>query len=327
MQLRDASRMFLAWCRAARSLSPHTLRAYELDLGSFVQFAGCGSLVASCTRDRIQEYVAHLRDGRHLAAASVRRHAVTLRLLFSWLSEQGSIGSSPFQGLRLRIQPPQRLPRALTQTEIRALLATAIRLATAAHPKLLAARGAARSGLTPGAPLGPVMGLLVVELLIATGVRVGELARLRVGHLDAEGGVLLIDGKGSRQRQVFLPDERMRCLLGAYLARRGPLPAEAPLLLSGQDRAPSEGSLRKVLRDLARAAGIDRRITPHMLRHSAATLLLEAGVDTRFVQRLLGHASIATTQIYTHVADARLRQAISDAAVIGKLHREVVALR
>ncbi|MEO6324235.1 MAG: tyrosine-type recombinase/integrase, partial [Thermoanaerobaculia bacterium] len=223
-------------------------------------------------------------------------------------------------------QLPRRLPRSLTLTEIRLLLTAAIRLAGASHPNLLRAPGTTLPRLTPGAPIHGVAGLLTVELLLSTGIRVGELVRLRVGNLDSEGGVLLINGKGSRQRQVYVPGEQLHTLVAAYLTHRGVLPADAPLILLDGNQAPTEAKIRTLLRDLTRQAGINRRITPHMLRHSAATLLLEAGVDIRFIQRLLGHASIATTQIYTHVSDVSLREAVARADVAQRLHEEARAI-
>lgn len=319
VNLQEACKAFLASCRETRNLSEHTLRAYEVDLSAFARFLGPRTGVELCTREQVQGSVAHLKDARHLAAASIRRHVVTIRQLFAWLADQGHISANPLTGLRIRIQLPRRLPRALTPTEVRLLLATAARGAAAAHSNLCRHRQAPR--LTAGAPIQPVAHLLVVQLLLATGLRVGELVRLRIGSLDSEGTTLLVDGKGSRQRQVYLPGEQLQRLLGAYLTHRGSPPPEAPLVALDGNGAVSEARIRHVIRDLSERAGIRRRITPHMLRHSAATLLLDAGVDIRFVQRLLGHASIATTQIYTHVSDASLRRVVTHADVLHRIQQ------
>jgi integrase/recombinase XerD len=147
-------------------------------------------------------------------------------------------------------------------------------------------------------------------------MRVGELVHLREKDLDLDEGLARVDGKGSRQRQVFIPGTRLPSLLRAYVVHRGSLPAssDALLVLDG-GRTPSASAIRHLLRQLAADAGLSRPLTPHMLRHTAATLLLDAGVDIRLVQRLLGHSSIATTQIYTHVSDTSLRAAISRAGI------------
>jgi integrase/recombinase XerD len=161
-----------------------------------------------------------------------------------------------------------------------------------------------------------------LELLLATGIRVGELIRLRPADLDLAEGVLRVIGKGNRQRVVFLPGTRVRRLLDSYLARRAALQPRAESLFVADDLRPiTAPGVRAFLKEIAKSAGLSRRVTPHLLRHTAATLLLEAGVDIRFVQRLLGHASIMTTQLYTHVSDKALQTAISRARVTDLLAR------
>lgn len=321
MELSEACRAFLHHCRSAKTVSPNTLRAYSLDLARLTEFAGPSADVESCTRDRLRDYIAYLAEVRHLAAASIRRHVVTTRLLFTWLVEEGRLQVSPFHAFRVRLSIPHRLPQSLTRDETRLLLATAERLATG-NSAMRGANDASPDRVKASASVAftPLAQLLTVELLLATGIRVGELVRIRVGDVNLADGVVTINGKGDRQRQVYLTSPHLRRLLQRYLAhpQRKQVVSDA-LMPSGASGSPSTDMVRSALRRLAAKAGIHRRLTPHMLRHTAATLLLEAGVDLRFVQRLLGHASIATTQIYATVTDAALRQVIARARVRERL--------
>lgn len=310
---------FLEYCHAAKNLSLHTRRAYGFDLACFLRFHGARALVGSCTRDVVQAYLVHLKDERRLAASSIRRHAATLRLLFTWLVDQGALSQHPLAGLRLRLALPHRLPRALTDGELGALVAFVAGRVRAEHPTCLSPRPGRLPSFRRGIPLRSVTELLLVDILLGTGLRIGELARLRVGDVDLEAGVILVLGKGNRQRQAFLTGDRLPRLLRAYLRHRRVLEHPTAPLLADQRGSLTEAIARRALRSMAARAGIKRRVTPHMLRHSAATLLLEAGVDIRHVQRLLGHASILTTQLYTHVRDAHLRDVILRAGVTDRL--------
>ena len=162
---------------------------------------------------------------------------------------------------------------------------------------------------------------LVITLLFTTGMRVSELTDLRLGDVDVDQRIIRVKGKGNRERVVFLASEEVALELKQHIHRhRAGKSSSAPLFINRSGKAISPASVRLALRALAKKAEISRRITPHMLRHSAATSLLEAGVDIRFVQRLLGHQSISTTEIYTHVSDERLKQVVSAANTIGRLN-------
>jgi integrase/recombinase XerD len=170
--------------------------------------------------------------------------------------------------------------------------------------------------VSTSASIRPVTCLVALELFLGTGIRVGELVRLRRDDLNLDTGILRINGKGNRQRHVFVAGQRTLQLLRAYAAYRSSLDSEPSSLLTLDGSRPiSAAGIRRLLQHLASAAGLRRSLTPHMLRHTAATLLLEARVDIRLVQRLLGHASIATTQLYTHVTDDTLRTALRRASV------------
>lgn len=293
MILEEAGEAFLRHCRLERHLSPNTLAAYRQDIAELV--AHFGPVVAGLvTGEALIEYAARLSGPRALAPATVKRRLACARSLFRWLARTGSIVGDPFSGTEIRIRVPDRLPRCLATSEM-------AQLARASESASCVTR-------------------LATLLLFATGMRVGELVAVRLADIDLDQGTIRIVGKGDRQRQVIIPDERVTNMIREYVRDRHPDGKAESRLLTRLDGTPSStATVRACLRRLARAAGLSRVITPHMLRHTAATELLEAGVDIRFVQRLLGHRSILTTQIYTHVSDRALRTAIRGANLFGRL--------
>jgi integrase/recombinase XerD len=168
--------------------------------------------------------------------------------------------------------------------------------------------------------------LVAAELLLATGIRVGELTSLTTASLDLAEATIRVHGKGARERQVHILDDSVQALLVRYLTLREGRTKGTALLITPQGHPASAQLIRRLLSEGASAAGLSRRVTPHMLRHSCATFLLEAGVDIRFVQRLLGHGSISTTERYTHVSSGSLRAALLRgdvrAKVLGEAHSD-----
>ena len=305
----EACDAFLAHCRLAKNLAANTLRAYAVDLAEFRAFVGAETVLAACDRALLRGFLQHLFEARGLKETSVKRRMACLKVMFHWLETEEVLEISPFHRLNLRIRLPKRLPRALSSAETRALTAAA----------------AARAGLRPGgrysetavaAAGGPdgiadLTLLLAIELMVTTGVRIGELTAIGTRDIDVVDRTVRIFGKGARERTVFLVDDGIAALVAGYAAARARLPVWTDRLLVTAGGGPADAqSLRKALRTLAEDAGLNRPVTPHMLRHTAATLLLEAGVDIRFVQRLLGHQSISTTEIYTAVSDVQLKNAV-----------------
>jgi len=276
---------FLDYCRGEKQLSPLTVKAYRQDLEEFRAFAHSRDEIRG---EDVVRYVHHLRTVRKLAPTTVKRRLACLRAMFNWLVRQRALPISPFAQIDIHFPLPKRLPRCLGREELAALASAA----KSANPTTR----------------------LATLLLHATGIRIGELASVRLGDINLDEGTIRIFGKGSRERQVFLPDSRSVELLRGYVATlRANAGLDEALLLNRSARPATAASLRARLKTLARRARLRRTVTPHMLRHTAATSLLEAGVDIRFVQRLLGHQSIATTQIYTHVSDRALKLAITSA--------------
>ncbi|AIB12915.1 hypothetical protein ABAZ39_13140 [Azospirillum argentinense] len=302
---------FLVHCRVAKTLSAHSLRAYSTDLREFERFVGAGAEVASIDRHVLRRYLSHLFETRRLKESSVKRRIACLKVMFRWLELDEVIAISPFHRLDARIRLPKRLPRNLTDDEVRRLRRTAMDRVG------LSGRITEAKALRVGRRTDPnaFSALVVLEILLCTGLRVGELTSVRLDDIDLVERVITIIGKGSRQRRVFLPDDETATLVAAYAAtavtRRG---SHDRFIVTASGAPATTEFVRSLLRTTATDAGIARRITPHMLRHTAATQLLENGVDIRFVQRLLGHQSISTTEIYTAVTDASLKAALGRAA-------------
>ncbi len=293
MIMNEAGHAFLQHCRLERHLSPNTLAAYRQDVSELVRHFGPVQ-TDSVTGHALITYAVYLSERRGLAPATVKRRLACARSLFRWLVRTGMLASDPFAGTEIRVRIPDRLPRCLATSEM-------ARLTRAA---------ADASSLTQ----------LTTLLLVATGMRVGEAVAVRLGDIDLDRDAIRIVGKGDRQRQVIIPNDGLKQIIRDHIAvHHVNSTAGDQLLQSSDGRALTTAAIRIRIPHLARAAGLSRHVTPHMLRHTAATELLEAGVDIRFVQRLLGHRSILTTQIYTHVSDAALRSAVRQADVLGRL--------
>jgi site-specific recombinase XerD len=150
-------------------------------------------------------------------------------------------------------------------------------------------------------------------------IRVGEFCKLRIEDISPDASSFRIHGKGSRDRVAYVADADLQGELRQFVQQRRIVHAIGPLRLNRYGSQMRPQSIRSKLRRYAAEIGLVRRVTPHMLGHTAATLLIETGVDIRFVQRLLGHSSIATTEIYAHVSDDALRSTLIRADVLGTL--------
>jgi integrase/recombinase XerD len=292
MTLNETNEKFLWHCRTAVNLSSHTHRAYGFDLADFAAQAGPGTPLESIDKEALRAYIRHLRETRKLKETTIKRRIACLKLLFRWARVENLLSANPFDTLNERIRLPKRLPRALGKDEARSLRA-------AIHPR-------------PEQDTAPVYtAKIAIQIMLATGIRVGELVSLRFEDIDLANASLKIHGKGNRQRLVYLIDGTVKDHLRTYLERKQQKETAPIWVFSSVGGKPlTTNQIRRMLGALAKSAGIERRITPHMLRHTSATTWLEAGLDIRYVQKLLGHQSISTTEIYTQVTDEGLRGAM-----------------
>lgn len=297
MRLDRAVDAYLRHTALERGLSDHTVAAYRRDLTGYVRWLDERGVTdtAEVTPELVAAFAAERASAEPLpAASSIARLQSSVRGLHRHLAREGIEDADP----STRLRPPraaQRLPKALTIAQVESLLDAA--------------------GPAPGddpAP-GDLAGLrdrALLELLYATGARVSEIVQLDVDDL-AHGDVLRVRGKGAKERIVPV-GSYARAAVDAYLTRARPELARrgraTPRLFLGvRGAALSRQSAWLVLQQAAERARLTAHVSPHTLRHSFATHLLQGGADVRVVQELLGHASVATTQIYTHVSVDALR--------------------
>jgi integrase/recombinase XerD len=283
---------FLAMAAVEKGLARNTLEAYGRDLAKLAGYLHAVKISrwSAVDASRIRAFLGSLRAAG-LSSRSIARHAVTLRRLFVFLEGEGLTEENPMPKL-LSLPPSRKLPGTLSGDDVRKLLAQPD------SAKILGARDQA-----------------MLELLYATGLRVSELVALETRQVNFQGDYVTVRGKGAKVRPV--PFGRWaRERLVAYVKEVRPRLLKgksSPFVFINRSGKPlSRQGFWKLIRRYALKAGIEKRVTPHTMRHSFATHLLEGGADLRSVQSMLGHADISTTQIYTHVDGARLK----------KVHRE-----
>ena len=305
MQMSKAIQEFVNGYFSTHERSKKTRLAYCTDLKQFATFVGTEVELGSLNADIIEGWAAHLRQKGYLPA-SMRRKVVALKVFSTYWIRKGALTESPFWRVQLSFGRIQQLPRALTEDEMRQLLNQAGRNPSAdlqRKPYVLA-KGPARASSQMYRTL---RNLALVDLLFATGMRVGEVSALDVNDFVVTESAFRVKGKGGRDRMAFMVDEQTVWIQRQHLDLRGKIATESDALFLNvaAGRLSTQG-MANVIAEFRRDAGIERRITPHMLRHTVATLLLRNGADIRVVQEFLGHASISTTQRYTHVAKEHL---------------------
>lgn len=268
---------------AERGAARNTLLAYRRDLEAFAAFAATrGENVAGASEATLRAFLAQL-EAAGIAARSAARKLSALRQFHLHLLRERIRADDPTARLDAP-RLPRRLPKVLTEAEVEALLAAARTLPEAGEAATMTA---------------------ALELLYATGLRVSELLSLPRAALNAQGPMLIVRGKGGKERMVPI-SEAARAAAQA-LARRGSwlFPGRNPL------RPLTRQAFWGLVKRTALAAGIDpARVSPHVLRHAFASHMLAHGADLRSLQLLLGHADIATTEIYTHVQAERLARLV-----------------
>lgn len=306
MDLKEAKTEFLNGYFSTHNRRPKTRMAYSSDLAQFQKFTGKNVELRSLDGALIERWAAHLRE-RKYSPASIRRKIVVLKVFCSYWVRRGELPESPFWRVKLSFGRIEQLPRTLTETEMQSLLAQARRNHTAArrssaetNPRQI------RSGAA-SPRYRALRNLALVDLLFATGMRVGEVSALDLKDFLAQEAVFRVQGKGGRDRLAFAVDEKTLRIQQEHLRARVRIEtSSSALFLNASGARLSTQGISNVIAQLRRDAGIERHITPHMLRHTVATLLLRNGVDIRVVQEFLGHASIATTQRYTHISKEHL---------------------
>jgi integrase/recombinase XerD len=304
MLLQQAIEDFITGYFSTHERSPKTRSAYRSDLDQVAAYANTNQMLMSLDAAFIERWAADLRL-RNYSPASMRRKMVVLKVFYSYWVRKGVLSESPFWRVRLSLGRVTQLPRALTEGEIRELLTQAKIASTVLRKGSVLARG--KSGRNSLLEYRATRNLALVDLLFATGMRVGEVSSLNLADFVMAESFFRVKGKGGRDRLAFVVDEQTLRIQREHYALRRSRCSESPALFlnSAGNRLSTQG-IANVISQFRKDAGIERHITPHMLRHTVATLLLRNGVDIRVVQEFLGHASIATTQRYTHITKDHL---------------------
>jgi len=264
---------------------------YRIDLAQFVEFMRGRRLNTwkQVGTSEIRAYLAYLTD-LGLARVSILRKIASLRSFFKYLALEGVVENNPFVNFRAP-KRQKKLPQFLYTREIEELLSFEDN-----SPKGLRDRA-------------------ILEVLYGTGMRVSELTGLNLENLDLDRGYIWVYGKGAKERITFLGGKGSQALKD-YLLRGRPFylkqrqgPVERAVFLNKNGTRLSARSIRRLLDDYVHKAALEKKVSPHTLRHSFATHMLEGGADLRTVQELLGHVSIATTQIYTHLERDKIKKA------------------
>lgn len=279
---------FLHYLIVEKGLSSNTIEAYRHGLNRFLNHLkekGVQEIQKVC-KFHVQGFLLALRK-QNLTAKTTVRNLAAIRTFFKFLVQEGILEANPIENLESP-KVAKTLPEILTLKEIEQILE---------QPDLHTSLGKRDRAM--------------LEMLYATGMRVSELLQLPIHQMNLEGGYVLLYGKGSKERIVPIGGEAMKWVTLYLKESRGILlkRKESPFLFVNRSgKAMSRQRFWKSLKNYAKRAGLRKRITPHLLRHSFASHLLERGADLRSVQMMLGHVDISSTQIYTHVTGERLKK-------------------
>ena len=289
---------YMAICEKQKRLAFNTLRAYNIDMRQFIGFLkekGIESAEASeITKEILKEYIDRIQE--QYAPRSFKRKVACIKAFFNYLEYEDEIPINPFRKMRIQIKESKELPKIIKKHEVSLQLNHVYQQAADAkttYQRFCSARIVA-----------------CYELLINTGIRVGELCRLTMDAIDFDNGSIRIWGKGSKERIVYITSEIAIKALQYYKQLRDQLstPSNYFFINWRQDRM-REDAVRSFVGRIADKL-LKKRITPHMFRHTFATMLLEKHVDITYIQALLGHSSIKTTQIYLHLCNASIREVL-----------------
>ena len=288
MTMEEQLELYITHLDVEKDASPYTLRNYSHEIRQFLDFLKDEGIDTWDDVDRqvLRRYILWLRKEGYVEASMARKLS-ELRSFCRYLLQEGFLESNPID-LVSSPKVPKRLPRYLKPEEVEALL----------------------NAPDVSKPLGQ-RDKAILELLYAAGVRLSELVSLSLGDLNLGAGQMLVWGKGGKERVVLLGDPAVGALRAYISDGRGKLASQkttSALFLNRFGGRLSRRSIGLILDKYSKLAGLWKKVTPHLLRHTFATHMLEGGAGLRVVQELLGHAQPTTTEIYTHVTASRLRE-------------------
>ena len=283
---------YIAFCQYQKRLDQKTLNAYKTDLKQFSQQLHSIS-VENVTPDMLENYISHLHQ--NYKPKTAKRKIASLKAFFHHLEYRDIIDRNPFSKIQIKFREPVILPKTIPLRTVETFLAIIYRQRNCAKTAYQRRRA--------------ILDIAVIELLFATGIRISELCSLNVNDVNLQDGTILIYGKGSKERCMHIGNDKVLTVLSEYKQEYSSEIQNCKHFFVNQSgRFLSDQTIRRMINKYSNLASIELHITPHMFRHSFATLLLEQDVDIRYIQRMLGHSSISTTEIYTHVSNAKQKE-------------------
>lgn len=279
---------FINYLHSTKNLSDKTLRAYKSDLSQFFNFEKC------LLQPDICGFIAYLNVDLKLKDTSIRRKIITLKNFYAFLFNENLINFSPFAKLKFRFKQERKLPKTLPVKDI---------------TKILDCLNIDYDALSPFAKNVYIRDAALLDLLISTGIRIGEAAAITLDDIISSEHTILIHGKGRKQRLIYISSPATWDRLKTLIKQRKKS-SNNFLFVNRYGKPLSIHGIEDIYKKYIKKAQITTKSTPHYLRHTFATNLLANGADLRSVQEILGHASVATTQIYTEVSTARKKQVL-----------------
>lgn len=282
MNLQEKVKPYLEYCTYRKELDAKTVKAYRIDLTQFFSYVQS----TEPEKETIEQYITELH--KKYKQKTIKRKIASIKAFYSYLEEEELVEQNPFRKIKVKFKETIILPRIIPREEIEQLL------------NYIYASISSLSGIQYKHTLRDAS---VIEVFFATGARVYEISNIRVENINLNSGLIRIMGKGRKERYIQISNTAVLDILRKYYEENEPeIKKSGYFFINNRGKRYTEQSIRLMLKKYTLKAGIQRKITPHMFRHSFATYLIEEGVDVSCVQQILGHSSIKTTQIYIHVA-------------------------
>lgn len=303
MNLNRMAEKYLDYCQYRKELNFKTLKAYQIDLNQFIDLVKGEEDPFS--KMALDTYLTSIH--KQYAPKTTKRKVASVKAFFHYLEYEEMLEENPFNKMEVRFQEPQCLPKTVPLQTVEILM-----------KNMYLSRGNDNTELQRKQSLRDVT---VIELLFCTGLRISELCTLRPEQVDLANHIILIQGKGNKQRMMQICNPEVSALLDRYFeAYQTDIEQSGWVFINRLHQRLSEQSVRLIIQKYCKQADIQQHITPHMLRHTFATLLLEEDVDIRYIQHMLGHSSITTTEIYTQVSMSKQRNILKSKHPRNHLH-------
>lgn len=286
---------YIEYCTAQKRLDTKTLKAYKIDLRQFSEQISTTE-IESITTSVLETYITNLHQ--QYSPKTVKRKIASIKAFFHYLEYKDIIILNPFNKLQIKFREPVILPKTIPLKTLEVLF-------NAAYAKY-------HKTTSPCQKRKTLRDIAVFELLFATWIRISELCSILLQNMDLQNNIILIHGKGSKERLIHICDPNVLSILNQYYTEYySQISACGYFFVNNNGNRLSDQSVRDMINKYCRIADIDYHITPHMFRHTFATQLLEEDVDIRYIQTMLGHSSINVTEIYTHVTMSKQKDILA----------------